>query len=146
MLTLFPSFYLGKKVAFVYRAQREVRGSKIRVIWGKITHPHGMSPKPPASERERSKPGWHGVEPEDEEMSGTEANERCRKLRCSTRTVQTQPATKVVRCVRQSHVVPFLDIKTGMMMPGSGVGSMDGGVVVMVCWDSVTAKGQEFDA
>ena len=36
------SFYLGKKVAFVYRAQREVRGSKIRVIWGKVTRPHGM--------------------------------------------------------------------------------------------------------
>jgi ribosomal protein L35AE/L33A len=36
------SFYLGKKVAFVYRAQKEVRGSKIRVIWGKITRPHGM--------------------------------------------------------------------------------------------------------
>jgi ribosomal protein L35AE/L33A len=36
-----PSFYLGKKVAFVYRAQREVRGSKIRVIWGKVTRPHG---------------------------------------------------------------------------------------------------------
>jgi len=38
----FHSFYLGKKVAFVYRAQREVRGSKIRVIWGKVTRPHGM--------------------------------------------------------------------------------------------------------
>lgn len=36
-------FYLGKKVAFVYRAHREVRGTKIRVIWGKITRPHGMS-------------------------------------------------------------------------------------------------------
>jgi Ribosomal protein L35AE/L33A len=36
------SFYLGKKVAFVYRAKREVQGSKIRVIWGKVTRPHGM--------------------------------------------------------------------------------------------------------
>jgi large subunit ribosomal protein L35Ae len=34
-------FYLGKKVAFVYRAKREVRGSNIRVIWGKVTRPHG---------------------------------------------------------------------------------------------------------
>ncbi|PGH23868.1 hypothetical protein AJ80_02117 [Polytolypa hystricis UAMH7299] len=34
------SFYLGKKVAFVYRAKREVQGSKIRVIWGKVTRPH----------------------------------------------------------------------------------------------------------
>ncbi|KAF2756189.1 60S ribosomal protein L33-A [Pseudovirgaria hyperparasitica] len=37
------NFYLGKKVAFVYRAQKEVRGSKIRVIWGKVTRPHGNS-------------------------------------------------------------------------------------------------------
>ncbi|KAJ5475532.1 60S ribosomal protein L35Ae [Penicillium diatomitis] len=37
------SFYLGKKVAFVYRAKREVRGSNIRVIWGKVTRPHGNS-------------------------------------------------------------------------------------------------------
>ena len=36
------SFYLGKKVAYVYRAHREVRGTKIRVIWGKITRPHGI--------------------------------------------------------------------------------------------------------
>jgi len=36
-------FYLGKKVAFVYRASKEVRGSKIRVIWGKITRTHGNS-------------------------------------------------------------------------------------------------------
>ncbi|KAL1958903.1 hypothetical protein VTO42DRAFT_3456 [Malbranchea cinnamomea] len=36
-------FYCGKKVAFVYRAKREVQGSKIRVIWGKVTRPHGNS-------------------------------------------------------------------------------------------------------
>ncbi|KAI5297426.1 60S ribosomal protein L33B [Ascosphaera atra] len=37
------SFYCGKKVAYVYRAKREVRGSKIRVIWGKVTRTHGNS-------------------------------------------------------------------------------------------------------
>ncbi|KAF2422108.1 ribosomal protein L35Ae [Tothia fuscella] len=36
-------FYLGKKVAFVYRASKEIRGSKIRVIWGKVTRTHGNS-------------------------------------------------------------------------------------------------------
>ncbi|KAF5095907.1 hypothetical protein D0Z03_001725 [Geotrichum reessii] len=36
-------FYLGKRVAFVYRASKEVRGTKIRVIWGKVTRTHGNS-------------------------------------------------------------------------------------------------------
>ncbi|AMD19050.1 HBR149Wp [Eremothecium sinecaudum] len=36
-------FYLGKRVAYVYRCSKEVRGSKIRVIWGKITRTHGNS-------------------------------------------------------------------------------------------------------
>ncbi|KAI7863668.1 ribosomal protein L35Ae-domain-containing protein, partial [Spinellus fusiger] len=29
-------FYLGKRIAYVYRARREVNGSKVRVIWGRI--------------------------------------------------------------------------------------------------------------
>lgn len=36
-------FYQGKRVAYVYRASKEIRGSKIRVIWGKITRTHGNS-------------------------------------------------------------------------------------------------------
>eukprot|EP01097_Dermamoeba_algensis_P010224 TRINITY_DN7462_c0_g1_i1.p1 TRINITY_DN7462_c0_g1~~TRINITY_DN7462_c0_g1_i1.p1 ORF type:complete len:168 (-),score=49.96 TRINITY_DN7462_c0_g1_i1:238-696(-) len=34
-------FYLGKRVAFVYRASRRIDGSNVRVIWGRITRPHG---------------------------------------------------------------------------------------------------------
>jgi len=34
-------FYLGKRVAYVYRAKREIEGSKVRVIWGRVTRPHG---------------------------------------------------------------------------------------------------------
>ncbi|KAJ3386979.1 hypothetical protein HDU92_002178 [Lobulomyces angularis] len=36
-------FYLGKRVAYVYRAKREIDGSRIRVIWGRITRSHGTS-------------------------------------------------------------------------------------------------------
>ena len=36
-------FYLGKKIAYVYRGHVERRGSKIRVIWGKVCRPHGNS-------------------------------------------------------------------------------------------------------
>ncbi len=33
-------------MAFVYRAHKEIRGSKIRVMWGKITRTHGTSKCP----------------------------------------------------------------------------------------------------
>lgn len=32
-------------MAYVYRAHRERQGSKIRVIWGKVTRPHGRKPQ-----------------------------------------------------------------------------------------------------
>lgn len=35
------NFYIGKRIAYVYRGKREIRGTKIRVIWGKVTRPHG---------------------------------------------------------------------------------------------------------
>ncbi|KAB2581369.1 hypothetical protein BFW01_g10757 [Lasiodiplodia theobromae] len=37
------NFYCGKKVAFVYRSNKDIRGSKIRAIWGTVTRPHGNS-------------------------------------------------------------------------------------------------------
>ncbi|KAJ9073933.1 60S ribosomal protein L33B [Entomophthora muscae] len=38
-------FYLGKRVAWVYKATKVVKGSKYRVIWGRITRPHGNTGK-----------------------------------------------------------------------------------------------------
>lgn len=34
-------FYLGKRIAYVYRGTKEIRGTKVRVIWGKVTKTHG---------------------------------------------------------------------------------------------------------
>lgn len=36
-------FYLGKRIAYVYRGTKQVRGTKVRVIWGRVTRPHGNS-------------------------------------------------------------------------------------------------------
>lgn len=41
------SFYLGKKIAYIYKGSTEKRGTKIRVIWGKVTRPHGESTSSP---------------------------------------------------------------------------------------------------
>lgn len=34
-------YYLGKRVAYVYKAKSLKAGSKVRAVWGKITRHHG---------------------------------------------------------------------------------------------------------
>lgn len=33
----------NQRVAYVYTAQKAIGGSKVRIIWGKVTRPHGKS-------------------------------------------------------------------------------------------------------
>ena len=37
------AFYMGKRVAYIYRAKTAVKGSHYRVIWGRIARPHGSN-------------------------------------------------------------------------------------------------------
>lgn len=32
-----------QRIAYVYTAQRPIKGSKVRIIWGKVTRSHGNS-------------------------------------------------------------------------------------------------------
>jgi large subunit ribosomal protein L35Ae len=34
-------FYQGKRLAYIYKAKTEKKGSKFRCIWGKVMRPHG---------------------------------------------------------------------------------------------------------
>jgi hypothetical protein len=95
------SFYLGKKVAFVYRGQKEIRGTKIRVIWGKVTRPHGNYTRLDSERRH-------------------ELTHISRKLWRRPRQVHFSSPHQVFRCFRSCHVVPFVDIKKGLR---AGVGS-----------------------
>lgn len=88
------SFYLGKKVAFVYRASKEVRGSKIRVIWGKVTRPHGTPIR-------------------SLEAHSRFSNSYIRQLWRRQGSVPQQPPSSLIRCHRPRHALPIFDISAG---------------------------------
>ena len=37
------NFYLGKRVAYIYKSSSSKSGSKFRAVWGKITRGHGSN-------------------------------------------------------------------------------------------------------
>ncbi len=36
-------FYLGKRIAYVYKAKTKVKGTNYRAIWGRVTRAHGST-------------------------------------------------------------------------------------------------------
>lgn len=34
-------WYAGKRIAYIYKAKTEKNGSKLRVMWGRVSRPHG---------------------------------------------------------------------------------------------------------
>lgn len=36
-------WYAGKRVCYIFKAKTEKNGSKLRVIWGRVSRPHGTS-------------------------------------------------------------------------------------------------------
>ncbi len=37
-------YYLGKKIAYIYKGQaKDKSGSRLRVVWGKVTRAHGTN-------------------------------------------------------------------------------------------------------
>ena len=36
-------FYLGKRIAYVYKAKTQRKGTYYRAIWGRVTRPHGST-------------------------------------------------------------------------------------------------------
>ena len=47
------NFYLGKRLAYVYRAPKAIDGSRIRVVWGKVTSEAGRAVRGVAGRGER---------------------------------------------------------------------------------------------
>ncbi|KAJ4744618.1 60S ribosomal protein l35a [Rhynchospora pubera] len=37
------AWYCGKRIAYIYKAKSSSKGTSFRVIWGKVTRPHGNS-------------------------------------------------------------------------------------------------------
>ena len=53
-------FYMGKKVAFIYKAQVAKNNSKFRVVWGKVIAGHGNGGVVRAKFAKNLDPKWIG--------------------------------------------------------------------------------------
>ena len=95
-----PPRPLLQRIAYVYKAQKAINGTKVRVIWGRVTRAHG----------EHLRAVWSAS---SSSMDLSRCSIPSRQLRRCPRKVPCQPSSSRFRCIRASREsFPALGLST----------------------------------